>query len=167
MPDAYFKALGYASLDEFDSNSYSVTTEDGQATSPSITKQDGGLLINLGVQHYSAPEPAITFAAKGSPLSGGQSLSPTQKISVSAPSSSASSAGILTPVLSRKKSANLSSIISYRGVGIKAWKISGGCTISGMYVKAPAKRGSCVLSLSVRNSKKKIVYTKKTTIQIL
>lgn len=64
MPAAYFTALGYSSLSEFDSTSYSVTAEDGQVVSPSITPRDNGLLINLGVQHYSSPNPTIIFKSK-------------------------------------------------------------------------------------------------------
>ena len=64
MPAAYFTALGYSSLSEFDSTSYNVTAEDGQVVSPTITPRDNGLLINLGVQHYSSPNPTIIFKPK-------------------------------------------------------------------------------------------------------
>lgn len=69
LPTAYFRALGYQSLDEFDASSYSVTTEDGQTATPTFTTRDDGLLINLGVSHYSAPNPTVTFKVKGASLS--------------------------------------------------------------------------------------------------
>jgi len=64
MPAAYFTALGYSSLSEFDSSSFNVTAEDGQVVKPTITPRDNGLLINLGVQHYSSPNPTIIFKPK-------------------------------------------------------------------------------------------------------
>ena len=61
LPAGYFLALGYSSLDDFDGSAYSVTTEDSQRTSPKVTELNGGLLINLGVKHYSSPNPSISF----------------------------------------------------------------------------------------------------------
>lgn len=68
LPTSYFRALGYATLDEFSASSYSVTTADGQTTTPSLTKRDDGVLINLGIKHYSAPNPTVKFAINGDPL---------------------------------------------------------------------------------------------------
>jgi hypothetical protein len=64
MPAAYFTALGYSSLSEFDSSSFNVTTEDGQVVKPTVIPRDNGLLINLRVQHYSSPNPTIIFKPK-------------------------------------------------------------------------------------------------------
>ena len=61
LPAGYFLALGYSSLADFDSSAYSVTTADSQRTSPRVTELNGGLLINLGVKHYSSPNPSISF----------------------------------------------------------------------------------------------------------
>ena len=61
LPAGYFLALGYSSLADFDSSAYSVTTADSQRTSPKVTELNGGLLVNLGVKHYSSPNPRISF----------------------------------------------------------------------------------------------------------
>jgi len=134
LPTSYFEALGYSSLSEFNSSSYAITTEDGQATTPTATVQDTGILINLGVQHYSSPNPSVTF--------------------------------FVVPKMVKKSSKKLSALISYKLSGTKSWKVSGGCTIVGTKLRAPNKKATCKLTLTVRNSKKKIVATKSKTIKV-
>ena len=134
LPTSYFEALGYTSLSEFNSSSYAIATEDGQATTPTATVQETGILINLGVQHYSSPNPSITF--------------------------------VVAPKMVKKSSKKLSSLISYKLSGTKSWKVTGGCTIVGTKLRAPNKKATCKLTLTVRNSKKKIVATKSKTIKV-
>ena len=134
LPTSYFEALGYSSLTEINSSSYAIATEDGQVTTPTATVQETGILINLGVQHYSSPNPSITF--------------------------------VVAPKMVKKSSKKLSSLISYKLSGTKSWKVTGGCTIVGTKLRAPNKKATCKLTLTVRNSKKKIVATKTKTIKV-
>ena len=167
MPTAYFSALGYASLSEFNSSSYAIATEDGQKTVPTATVQDTGILINLGIQHYSSPNPSVTFVAKGSALNSSTDLpaTPEKPKSTVIPVVTVPTV-VALPQMVKKSSKNLSSFISYKLSGTKSWKVSGGCTIVGTKLRAPNKRTTCKLTLTVRNSKKKIIATKSQTIKI-
>lgn len=155
LPAAYFTALGYATLSEFDSSSYSVTTEDGQKVSPTVVEQDGGLRINLGVQHYSAPNPTIVFKSKN------------LVTAVVAPTSTATpTATTSTKTVRRSTTKSLSSLISLSKAGTKTYKVTGGCSISGKNLRTPARKTICKLTLTVRNSKKKIIATKSQLIRV-
>ena len=166
LPVSYFSALGYQSLSEFNASSYSIATEDGQATTPTATIQDTGILINLGLQHYSSPNPSVTFVAKGAPINKTTAMPGTTP----KPKATVASIPVLTklvlPKMVKKSSKNLSSLISYKLSGKKSWKASGGCTIVGTKLRAPNKKATCKLTLTVRNSKNKIVATKSQTIKV-
>ena len=162
LPTSYFNALGYASLDEFDASSYSVATEDGQTTTPSVTKRSDGLLINLGISHYSAPNPSVTFKVKGSAVGGTGGLPSTSPVTVPKASTAP------TTVIKMKKSASvsLSTVIRHTGSGKKSWRASGGCTIKGTRLVAPARRTTCTVVLTVRNAKGMTIATKKATVRV-
>jgi hypothetical protein len=153
LPAAYFTALGYATLTEFDSSSYSVTTEDGQKVSPTVVEQDGGLRINLGVQHYSAPNPTIIFKSKN--------VSSTTQAAQS-PKTTTSSKSVR-----RSTQKSLTSLISLPKSGIKTYKVTGSCKINGRYLRTPSRKTTCKLTLTVRNSKKKVLATKTVTIKVV
>ena len=156
LPAAYFTALGYATLSEFDSSSYSVTTEDGQKVSPAVVEQDGGLRINLGVQHYSSPNPTIVFKSKNEITA--VVVAPT---ATAAPGTSAS-----TKTVRRSTQKSLTSLISLSKTGTKTYKVTGGCSISGKNLRTPSRKTTCKLTLTVRNSKKKIIATKSQLIRV-
>lgn len=61
VPDSYVRALGYASGSEMLS-AMTVTAEDGQPTSPSVVASSGGHQIDLGIAHYSSPNPTVSFS---------------------------------------------------------------------------------------------------------
>jgi hypothetical protein len=167
MPTSYFSALGYASLSEFNASSYSVATEDGQTTTPTINVRDNGILINLGLQHYSAPNPSVTFVSKGSAIGVTDTLSSTSPLLVpvknTIPATKVFSA---LKKLGKKKTAPLSSFISYSSPGTKTWKVSGGCRIVKSKLQAPARAATCKLTLTVKNSKKKTIATRSHTIRV-
>lgn len=162
MPSSYFEALGYTSLSEFNSSSYSVTTEDGQPTTPSLSIKEDGILINLGVQHYSAPNPSITITPKDIATGSTNSLPP----STVAPAVASPSTPKLLRALSRRKSAPLTSFLTTTLKGTKSWRVSGGCLIAQSRLRAPSKKSTCTLTLTVRNSQKKVVATKTARIKI-
>lgn len=152
LPAAYFIALGYASLSEFDSSSYSVTTEDGQKVSPTVVEQDGGLRINLGVQHYSAPNPTIIFKSKNVVTT----ATPTATIQATS-----------TKTIRRSTQKSLTSLVSLSKTGTRTYKVTGGCSISGKNLRTPSRKTTCKLTLTVRNSKKRILATKTVTIKVV
>jgi hypothetical protein len=167
LPTEYFATLGYQSLDEFDASSYAVDTEDGQPTSPTTTKREDGILINLGVKHYSAPNPSVTFAVKST----NKYVAPILKLTPNKP--------IATPVvtvpqtvspkvmtLKRKTTKTATAFIKYKGAGAKTWRASGACKMRGTKVQAGTKAGTCKLKLTVKNSRKKIIATRSVTIKI-
>ena len=167
LPTDYFRTLGYATLDEFDASSYAVSTADGQSTTPTTTKRDDGLLINLGIRHYSAPNPTVTFAVKGPALATTGTMRSTTPI-VRRPTSPTSPTASTGTKVSMKKAASksLSSIIRSSTSGKKSWKVTGGCSIRGTKLVAPRKKATCRLTLTVRNSKGKTVSTKKATVVV-
>ena len=174
LPVSYFSALGYQSLSEFNAASYSIATEDGQATKPTATVQDTGVLINLGLQHYSSPNPSVTFVAKGEAVNRTTTMplttpKPTASViatPVSVPSTVATPAKVVLPKMAKKATKALTSFISYKTAGVKTWKVTGGCTIVGSKLRAPAKATTCKLTLTVRNSKKKLIATKSQSIRV-
>jgi hypothetical protein len=159
LPAAYFALLGYASLAEFDASSYKVTTEDGQVVSPSLTARDGGLLINLGVAHYSSPNPSIIFKPKGTQSAGSTGAAVAMAPLASTPAAS-------PPLLTTKRASTAKAIASFAKLAVVR-----GSTIS-MAVSSKSrmvcrvvtgklqatKKGSCrvVVTVKPRSGPKKI-----------
>jgi hypothetical protein len=162
LPTSYFTGLGYESLETFDATSYSVTAEDGQTTAPSLSKRSDGILINLGIKHYSAPNPTITFKNAGS--------TSTAQTSTTLPALSAStstSTTIPSPLKMLKAgSRNLSSLISYSGTGTRKWTTSGGCTVLGSKLRAPSRKTTCTVTLTVRSKSNKVTYRKTVKVAV-
>jgi hypothetical protein len=174
LPTAYFRSLGYETLDEFNASSYSVVTADGQSTTPTITKRDDGLLINLGISHYSAPNPEVTFVVKGSPLTTSVGLGTTPTLDRTKPVTSTLPA--VAKIFAIRKGGLVSSsrIARELGVSLKSAKkvvlvVSGAskkvCRASGLSVKG-LSRGTCSVSLKVtaKNGKTK-TYRQRISIQ--
>jgi hypothetical protein len=174
LPTAYFRSLGYETVDQFDSSSYSVVTADGQSTTPTISKREDGLVINLGISHYSAPNPEVTFVVKGNSLATTDVLKSTpplvRTVSSSVPQTTT------TKTFSTRKGATVSSsrIARELGVSLKSARkivlsVSGTskkvCRVSGQSVKALGK-GTCSVSLKVtaKNGKTK-TYRQRITVQ--
>ena len=146
LPAEYLLALGYSSLAEFDASDYSVTTEDGQQTSPTVTEHDGGLLINTGVQHYSSPNPSITFKL-------GSSYG-TPYVTPSLPATKT------PPLLRVKKQATAKSIATFAGlaqpkgstVSLKILSSSSTvCRVSKSSLIG-VKKGTCRIKVTVQSS---------------
>jgi hypothetical protein len=172
LPVSYFSALGYQSLSEFNASSYSIATEDGQATTPTATVQDTGILINLGLQHYSAPNPSVTFVAKGEAVNRTTAMPATTAKPIASVIATPVSTPVFVPAkaalpkMAKKATKTLTSFISYKASGTKKWKVSGGCTIVGLKLRAPAKATTCKLTLTVLNTKRKIIATKSQSIRV-
>lgn len=164
LPTAYFRSLGYETVESFDSSSYSVVTADGQTTAPIVTSREDGLIINLGISHYSAPNPEVTFVVRGAPLASSDVLKPTPALN----KPKTTTTKIPAPkAISVKKNASVSStrIARQLGVSLKSAKkislvTSSGskkvCRVSGQAVRA-LKKGTCAVTLKItaKNGKTK------------
>ena len=126
MPTSFFLSLGYSSIGDVDNTSYNVATEDGQQASPSFQKRDDGILLDLGIAHYSSPNPTVTF----------------KKVTVLTEPSR-------TRNIKRRQSVVLSQLISYNGTGIRRWSVTGGCSVVQGRLVTPNKKAKCLLSLKV------------------
>lgn len=176
LPTAYFRTLGYATLDEFDASSYSVVTADGQTTSPKVTKRSDGLVINLGISHYSAPNPEVTFVVKGNPIPTSDSLASTPVLTRTKTATATTTQPPALKVLSAKKGTPVSQarIARELGISLAATKkvvlvVSGAslkiCQVSGTSIRG-LKKGTCSVSLKVtaKNGKTK-TYRQRITIR--
>lgn len=165
LPTAYFRSLGYETVDQFDSSSYSVVTADGQSTTPTISTREDGLIINLGISHYSAPNPEVTFVVKGNPLSASDVLKSTPTLVRTVSSSVPQTAAPKTFSVRKGTTVSNTRIARQLGVSLKSAKkvvlvVSATskkvCRASGPSVRALSK-GTCSVSLKVtaKNGKTK------------
>lgn len=65
LPGRYLASLGY-SFETFDSSALKVTTSDGQVATPSVVARADGVVVDFGIKHYSAPDPTLEIAKRGS-----------------------------------------------------------------------------------------------------
>ena len=151
LPTSYFTGLGYSSLNEVDTSIFSITTEDGQQTTPSVTKQERGALINLGLQHYSTPNPTLTFKPKShtsSPAASTPSATSTPSVTLRASARVQNSRATLTVSLSKAQTYKI-----YRKVGSRLTLLK---TVKGKRGTArlvfPHRRGSSYVVKSARGT---------------
>jgi hypothetical protein len=63
-------------------------------------------------------------------------------------------------------SRNLSSLISYSGTGTRKWTTSGGCTVLGSKLRAPSRKTTCTVTLTVRSKSNKVTYRKTVKVAV-
>ena len=161
VPTEYLEYSGHT-LTSFDTKSLSITTSDGKQTTPTITKQSDGVLINFGIAHYSAPDPVVEIYNKGW-------VEPVVTPSVSVPASVVTSPAVVnvpqrTLAASTKKLTSSSKIASFARLkvpkGAKVSLVVGRsslrvCRVVGTNVKA-LKKGTCSVRVVVKPKKGKI-----------
>lgn len=154
LPNKLLAAMGFGDPTTFDARSLSVTTKDGQTTTPTLEPDADGVLVNLGVLHYSQPDPVVTIARR---------VSSTPAIAVVA-----SNPSIL---VNRSKSptniAALAKVTIPKGAkaSLKVQPTSAKyCKLVGTSVKAIAV-GTCKVTLTVK-SKKGSPTTKVVTLSV-
>ncbi len=131
-----YKNLSGDWLRDFDNSSYEVTTKDDQIARPSVTKMSEGVLIDLGIEHYSAPNPTVDIVV------------PEQF------------------KLKRNQSGPLSRFVSHSGPGTRNWSVTGGCAISGKNLRTPRRPARCLLSLAVYSKNGKLASLKSARIAV-
>lgn len=159
LPSAYVLGTkGYASLAEVTSENIALTVSNAEAKA-TVAVLDGGLLIDTGVTHYSAPSPTVRLKSK-TETSGPSSVTTT----TSAPSSS-NLTGSRTPggSLSKGSTRLLSVVYKTKASQKPKWSASGACSIKGSKLVAKSSSGSCTVTVRVLNSKKKYVVAARKT----
>ena len=143
IPNKLLAAMGFADPATFDAKSLSVTTKDGQTTTPTLERDDDGVLVNLGVQHYSEPDPVVTIA---------------RRVAITSTPAITNSVIAATPTLLLNRSKSPSNIASLAKVSIPkgavaSLKVSAAyakyCKVVGTSVKAIAV-GTCKVTLAVK-----------------
>jgi len=143
VPNKLLAAMGFSDPATFDAKSLSVTTKDGQITTPTLERDAEGVLVNLGVQHYSEPDPVVTIS---------------RKVAAAATPAITNSVIAATPTLLLNRSKSPSNIASLAKVSIPkgaalTLKVSPAyaknCKVVGTSVKAIAV-GTCKVTLTVK-----------------
>lgn len=161
LPEKYFTlGRGYKDLTSVTAKNVRLKVSGEEAT-PKLTQQDGGILIDTGVTHFSAPNPEFNVLAAGESL---VAESPTTAAPVTAAPNTV--APVVAPVRATLKKGSAKALNSIARTTSKQkpkWSTKGQCKISGSRVVALKKTGTCTVTLRVLNSKKKfVVKTTKT-----
>ena len=151
LPEAYIiRDRGYENLSLVTPDRVKLTVSGANATAK-VTKVDGGILVDTGVEHFSAPNPEMTILKAGT---------------ASAPAVLAKAPAVVVSSLKKGKSKALSSIARTKASQKPKWSASGKCKISGSKVVALKKAGTCKVTLRVLNSKKKYVVKATKTFKV-
>ena len=131
LPESYFLLdRGYNDLSSITAENMNLATS-GQAKTAKLTKANGGILVDTGVEHFSSVDVTLRVLTKGA--SG--SISKLKKGSSKA----------------------LSSIVKTKTTQKPKWSASGKCKIVGSKLVAFKVAGSCKVTLRVLNSKNRYV----------
>lgn len=151
LPEAYIiRDRGYENLSLVTPDRVKLTVSGANATAK-VTKVDGGILVDTGVEHFSAPNPEMTILKAGT---------------ASAPAVLAKAPAVVMSSLKKGKSKALSSIARTKASQKPKWSASGKCKISGSKVVALKKAGTCKVTLRVLNAKKKYVVKATKTFKV-
>ena len=146
LPESYITLdRGYENLSLITPERIKLTVS-GQNATAKVTKVEGGILVDTGVEHFSAPNPQVKVL-KASEVAIPVVTYPT----------------VLASTLNKGASKTLSSIAKTKASQKPKWIASGKCKIVGSKVVALKVAGTCKVTLRVLNSKKKyVVQTTKT-----
>ena len=162
LPESYITLdRGYKDISLVTSDRVKLTVS-GQNATAKVTKATGGILVDTGVEHFSAPNPEMSVLkasdAAVSVVTTTTTIAPT--------SNSVAVVNYSTPAVAKLKrgaSKTLSSIAKTKAAQKPKWSASGKCKIVGSKVVALKVAGTCKVTLRVLNSKKKyVVQTTKT-----
>ena len=159
LAPAFLDSIGCANQCDQMSTALSITTADGQTAAPTFTKFEEGYLVNLGIDHYSAPNPVVTASKIGEPLVVQRDWKSTTTIMPTATRTAGTTASTVpAPVNSGtrpdrtvkakvKSRTGLARIFTANPKYKVKWTVSGGCRLSGSTLIARSTKGSCVLTL--------------------
>ena len=137
VPSSYVNALGYPTAADMQEG-MSVSTEDGQIARPTVTASGSGFEINLGIEHYSSPNPTVQFAP-------GKNFAASNK-GISVKVGKVASRATLLKASGLKATSTSKVRITVNKVSARY------CRVSGTGVKA-LKSGTCRVLVSVKPKK--------------
>jgi hypothetical protein len=146
LPESYITLdRGYENLSLVTPERIKLTVS-GENAMAKVTKVEGGILVDTGVEHFSAPNPQVKVL-KASEVAIPVVTYPT----------------VIASTLKKDTSKALSSIAKTKASQKPKWTASGKCKIVGSKLVALKVAGTCKVTLRVLNSKKKyVVQTTKT-----
>jgi len=156
LPETYLTLdRGYIDLSLVTSDRIKLTVSGAKATAK-VTKVDGGIMVDTGVEHFSSVDITLEVFLKSASLS--SAAAPTSNSVVAVNNSIA-----VVAQLKKGASKTLSSIVKTKASQKPKWSASGKCKIVGSKVVALKVGGTCKVILRVLNSKKKyVLHTVKT-----
>jgi hypothetical protein len=144
LPESYITLdRGYENLSLITPERIKLTVS-GQNATAKVTKVEGGILVDTGVEHFSAPNPQVKV------LKASEVAIPVVTYST-----------VLASTLKKGASKTLSSIAKTKASQKPKWTASGKCKIVKSKLVALKVAGTCKVTLRVLNSKRK--YVIKTT----
>ena len=162
LPESYITLdRGYKDISLVTSDRVKLTVS-GQNATAKVTKATGGILVDTGVEHFSAPNPEMSVLKASD-----AAVSVVTTTTTIAPTfNSVAVVNYSTPAVAKLKkgaSKTLSSIAKTKASQKPKWSASGKCKIVGSKLVALKVAGTCKVTLRVLNSKKKyVVQTTKT-----
>jgi hypothetical protein len=152
LPEAYVTLdRGYKDLSLVTADRVKLTVSGEKATAI-VTKVPGGILVDTGVEHFSAPNPELRVLKASDVVT-----------TIPVAAVPATKKRVVLSSLKKGASKPLSSIAKTKFSQKAKWSTSGQCRIVGAKVVALKKTGTCKVTLRVLNSKKKyVVQTTKT-----
>ncbi len=161
LPNKLLVAMGFSDPAMFDAKSLSVATKDGQTTTPTFERDADGILVNLGIKHYSEPDPVVTIASRvsagnvnvSSPLGSDSKTSSTTKLNL-VRKGTQTSRNTLLKIGELKYSST-----SKWSIRVSTPKV---CKVSGTGIKNLAK-GTCKMVVYITPKASKTVPKPKTT----
>ena len=162
LPTALLSSMGYYDTTTFDAQSFAVTLRDGSTTTPRISRQVGGILVDLGVEHYSQPDPVFEIKVGSSPA---PVIAPTTTVGNSSQSGLTLTKGRQISLTALAKRASLVVGSGSRVNAVVAQKSKTVCAVAINVLRA-LRQGECRLNLtSIAKSGKRV--TKTLLIQIV
>lgn len=144
LPRDYLTSLGYAQATDIPASALVVKTEDGQAATPSIVpRPDGSAVLDFGISHFSAPNPSVSLQPKNNARTSGGGLS-----------------------MRRRQSTAASRFVNTATKGTRAWTATGKCRASGTRIVASSSPGTCRVTLTVRDSRRKVLFRKTVAVVV-
>ena len=130
----------------------------GSASTAKLTKTQGGILVDTGVEHFSSVDITLEVLLKSASINSPTATTPLVNTQTY---TSLISGSVAT--LKKGTSRTLSSIAKTKTSQKPKWSTTGKCKIVGSKVVALKVAGTCKVTLRVLNSKKKyVVQTTKT-----
>ena len=163
---------GYASLQEVTSENIALKVSNKDAKA-SVQRFDNGILVDTGVTHFSAPEPEVRLLPKGDTANAvTPAVTSAPAVAASTPAAAvgsaqpASSGTTSVPTLKKGATKTLASIYRTTASQRAKWAASGACSIRSGKLVAKSVAGTCRVTVSVLNSKKKYVVAARKSYKV-